>query len=305
MLISELSRKALNWTIERLLGLLVLASLGAFLLARTWGFDLELVVLAATAVSLMLAMVAERLLPERERWNQSHGDVGTDWFSAAVLVGIVDPVAKYLAPIGVVVLYTRLDLSGVYAAWLGGLPFLAQLVVVTLLIELGRYGMHRLHHRVPQLWWLHALHHSSERLYALNNLRFHPLNYLLNFAAGIFPFMLIGAPAEVLLGYLALTQPVVMLQHANIASRNGLLNYLFSTNEIHRWHHSARTAEANCNYGSALVIWDQVFNTFRYREGRNMPKKVGLFSGSRQHYPSQDAYWNQLRSMFSPRCCRQ
>jgi len=173
---------------------------------------------------------------------------------------------------------------------------------VTLFIELGRYWVHRAHHRIPSLWWLHAMHHSSRRLYALNTLRFHPLNYILNFAGGTFPFILIGTPAEVLLAYLALTQPVLILQHSNLGSRHSLLNYVFSTNEAHRWHHSADAAVASCNYGSALLIWDHVFCTFRYSADGKSPETVGLFAKDGHSYPSRAPYLSQIWSFFSREC---
>ena len=69
------------------------------------------------------------------------------------------------------------------------------------------------------LWWLHAMHHSSERLYAVNNFRFHPLNYVVNFALSTFPLMLIGVPADVLFGYMALTQPAVSYTHLDVYKR--------------------------------------------------------------------------------------
>jgi ornithine lipid hydroxylase len=90
------------------------------------------------------------------------------------------------------------------------------------------------------------MHHSSERLYTMNNFRYHPLNYTINFALSVFPLMLIGVPSEVLFGYMVITQPILMLQHANIDLRSGWLNYVVSTNELHRWHHSTQASEANC-----------------------------------------------------------
>ena len=119
------------------------------------------------------------------------------------------------------------------------LPFARQLIGATLLIELGRYASHRLHHSVAALWWLHAMRHSSERLYAINNLSFHPLNYAINFAIGVVPAMLLGLSDEALLGYLAILQPVLMLQHANIDRKSGWANYVFSSNEVHRRNHSS------------------------------------------------------------------
>ncbi len=93
-----------------------------------------------------------------------------------------------------------------------------------------------------------------------------------------------------------------MCQHANLDARHGPLNYLLSTNELHRWHHSTVSHEANRNYGNALILWDLVFGTFKYHKGENAPQQVGLFSGS-AHYPATASYWRQLLSMFSSVCC--
>ena len=41
----------------------------------------------------------------------------------------------------------------------------------------------------------------------------------------------------------------------------------------HRWHHSNRAAEANCNFGSAFLLWDHVFGTYDPEPVVNIPKK--------------------------------
>ena len=182
------------------------------------------------------------------------------------------------------------------------MPFFFQVITVTLLIEFGKYWSHRLHHLQPSLWWLHAMHHSSERLYFLNNLRFHPLNYFLNSIIGLAPAMLIGFSPNAILSYLVLTQPLVLIQHANIDFKSGRANYIFSTNEAHRWHHSTMSSEANSNFGNALLIWDHIFGTFRAPDGFSKEKRVGLFF-SNTNYPAKSGYWLQIKSMFNPRCC--
>ena len=146
------------------------------------------------------------------------------------------------------------------------------------------------------------MHHSSERLYAINNFRFHPLNYVINFLAGAVPAVALGVSPEAMLGYLAITQPILMLQHANIDLKSGWLNYLVSTNELHRWHHSSDSAEANSNYGNAIVLWDQLFGTFRYVKSGNTPDQIGLFDASAA-YPSRSSYFSQMKSMFTAGCC--
>lgn len=273
------------------LPLALLASMASFSLARASGGNLELAVIVPAVAALLLALLAERSMPYRAEWRRPHGDVATDLASTVLLFALVDPLMKWLGP-----------MAASLALFPTGWPFWLQVALAALLAEFGSYWSHRLHHSQPALWWLHALHHGSERLYALNNFRIHPLNYALNYLLGIAPLIVLGVPQDVILGYFALTLPVLMTQHANLPLQNGWLNYVFSTNEVHRWHHSARAGEGDSNFGRALVLWDQVFGTFRYQPGRNDPARVGLYAGSR--YPARASFREQLASMFLPGCCR-
>ena len=282
-----------------LLGFAILLSLGLFALAYFNGWNLELAVFLGTLLVVFIGLLAEKLLPYWPDWNRSKGDVKTDLVSAVVLVAIIDPALKVVGPIIVVFIYDWLELG--YASYLSGMPLLAQIVFVTLLVEFGRYWSHRLHHVIESLWWLHAMHHSSKRLYVINNLRFHPLNYVLNFFIGLFPVLVLAPASEALLAYLALSQPILMLQHANIDLKSGWLNYVFSTNELHRWHHSTDTAKANSNYGNAIVLWDQIFGTFKIESVQDTTEpSIGLFESSR-NYPADAGYFKQiLRSGYNP-----
>lgn len=294
----------MKWMISRyLLAAVVLSNVLLFYLARKSEWNLELVVLLGTLGTLVVACALERVLPHDGRWLGRGADTATDLTSAAVIVAIVDPVLKFGGPVLAVAIWKLFGWSTPLGDRLVAQPFVPQLLAVIALSELGRYWAHRWHHTHGWLWKLHVLHHSSERLYALNNFRFHPLNYLNNFLLGVFPLMLLGVPAEVMLGYLAVSQPVLMLQHANLDLRSGWLNYLFSTNEVHRWHHSTMLAEANQNYGYALVLWDHVFRTFHYAPSRNVPRQIGLFAES-VDYPARDSYLIQLTEPFKPDCCR-
>jgi ornithine lipid hydroxylase len=283
-----------------LLLLVVIASMTVFYVTSQAG---GLAVTASTAIVLALALILERVVPFNQQWKQAKQDTALDLVSTGVLLGITDPLIKFLAPIGIVYLYTAINLPAGFNFFPTTIPFLAQFLLATLTIELLKYGAHRWHHANRYLWWLHAMHHSSERLYAVNNFRFHPLNYLINFTLSVLPLMLIGIPSEILFGYMALTQPVLMLQYSNIDLRSGWLNYVFSTNELHRWHHSTNATEANTNYGNALSVWDIVFNTFKYERHLNAPLHIGLFSTSK-HYPARSSYRQQLLSVFSPKCCK-
>lgn len=285
-----------------LLGATVLGNLALFFLARRYGWNLELTVLLGALASFVAASGLERVLPHNRRWSGNGADTAVDAASAVVVVAIIDPLLKFAGPVVAVAVWQSFDMSTPLSGWLAAQAFVPQWLAVVALSELGRYWAHRWHHTHAWLWKLHALHHSSERLYALNNFRFHPLNYLHNFLLGVFPLMLLGVPADVMLGYLALSQPVLMLQHANLDLRSGWLNYVFSTNEVHRWHHSTVPDEANRNYGYALVLWDHVFRTFRYLPARNAPRRIGLFAESGS-YPVRGGYLVQLAEAFRHGCC--
>ncbi len=284
------------------LPLALMLSVGVFLAARRSGGNLELAVVIPSVLILVSASLAERQMAYRHDWKTGRGDLRTDITSAALLFAVVDPMLKWLLPLLVLALAGKEWMEAGAAIFPAYLPFAAQVVVATLLAEFTAYWSHRLHHRLPSLWWLHALHHGSERLYWLNNFRIHPLNYAINYVLGFAPLLLIGTPPDVLLGYLALTYPVLMLQHANLPLRSGWLNYVFSTNEVHRWHHADNALEGDRNFGRALVLWDMVFGTFRYRPQGNDPAAVGLYRPS--SYPARSSFAKQVWSMFMPGCCR-
>jgi ornithine lipid hydroxylase len=283
------------------LPIMLVASLCAYAFAPLAGLPAESAVMAIGIVTLLLALLLERLMPFRAAWNQARGDTATDWLSFAVLAAAAEPLVKAAMALAVVAMYGHSTGLGVWFA--SALPLTVQVIIATVLIELGKYAAHRWHHASPALWWLHALHHGSQRLVAVNNFRYHPLNYAINQALSLLPLMLLGAPADVLLGYLAISQPIVMVQHANIDLRSGWLNAVLSTPEAHRWHHSKLRAEGDSNFGNALLLWDHVFGTYRsVQHTTHAPTQIGLYAAS--HYPARAGYVQQLLSMFSPGCCK-
>lgn len=295
----HLLRKAF---LRALLPVSLLVSLASFWFAYATGGNLEAAVVLPAMATLVAGLLAERHMPYRAAWSRPHQDVGIDLASTAVLLVLVDPLLKWLGPVAATALVADSAHAAVPAIFPAHWPFALQVLLATLLAEFGSYWAHRLHHQVPALWWLHALHHGSERLYTLNNFRFHPLNYVLNYAMGILPLLLLGVPQAVIFGYFAATLPVLMLQHANLPLENGWLNYVFSTNEVHRWHHSNHAGEGDTNFGRSLVLWDQLFGTYRNQPARNDPTKVGLYYGS--PYPARSSFLAQVGSMFTPGCCR-
>ncbi len=272
-----------------------------FLCVREDGGNLEQAVLISAVCVFALTLMLEKWFPENPK-DIAKKDYQTDWISLVVILGLAEPLVKVAIPVMIVVIGSLISLDKLFQGFWAQLTFGWQVLMVTITIEFLYYWAHRWHHSIPSLWWLHALHHSPEKVYSVNGFRLHPLNHVLNSVVAVFPLALIGTPTEVLLAYLALSQPIIILQHANLPLRHGVLNHLFSTNQVHRWHHSNLPEEGNSNYGRALILFDKLFGTF-HLPNESKPNRYGLFKLGQ--YPSEAGYWRQVLSMFSPECCRQ
>lgn len=247
--------------------------------------------------ALLIVATFERILPDDPANNRPRdGDWKVDAMSFAGLMAVVNPALELGAPLLLAAVVAESGLIGSLGLFPAEWPFAAQLALAALLGEFGAYWMHRLAHETPLLWRFHASHHSTERIYWLNGFRVHPLNVVWHHLAGVFVVKLAGAGPEVLTAYLAMAGVVTAFQHANIRLILGPLNWLFSTNELHRWHHADRAAEANKNYGGVLIVWDLVFGTYLRRPGAR-PMRYGLFPGN-ENYPRR-SWWRQIVVPFA------
>lgn len=256
----------------------------------------EALMVGAALGLIVLSLLLERFFPHDSAWvDVPRAEVAGDIGSFVLIFGIFDGALKWMTPfvvLAIAPLQSTLD-------W----PLWQQIVLVFLWIELSAWASHWAHHRYKPLWALHAMHHSTEHLYTLNNFRFHPFNHVLNHLAMILPLLWIGVAAEAILVYTALTLPILLLQHSNIAFNFGRLNMVFNTNDLHRWHHSAKPEEGMKNLGRALVLWDQVFGTYLRPSTLSAPARIGLFAVSRS-FPPASKFWAQLAWPFNPACCR-
>ncbi|MCG8588906.1 MAG: sterol desaturase family protein [Proteobacteria bacterium] len=273
------------------------ALVAAFLGARAAfaaGLPPSSVLAAISAVTLVLVTLGERWLPVDPDWNRSRGDLATD-VAHSVLTSFVWREAVKIALVAAllpVAIAMAASLDG--GLWPDTWPLAAQVGLAALVGEFGHYWAHRLAHERPWLWRLHATHHSPERLYWLNAGRDHPLGLLWTVTASFTPLVLLGASAECLTLLAVLETVVGLFQHANLDTRLGPLNWIFSLSELHRWHHSRLPYEAGHNYGANLIVWDAVFGTRYLPRRRAQPQALGL-----QDLPAfPTGYWAQLRSPF-------
>lgn len=254
-------------------------------------------ILSGAALGLIaLSLTLEHLRPLHQGWNRSQGDLAGDLGSFVLIFGLLDSALKALTPFVLLALLPGLGKPLDAPLW-------AQILLATLLIEGGAWLSHWAHHRFAPLWALHAMHHSTTRLYTMNNFRFHPLNHILNHLLLFAPALIVGIPPQAILGYAALSLPVLLFQHSNVGFDFGALNRVLNTNDVHRWHHSSDPRDGIRNLGRALVLFDRLFGTYHCPKTPAQPRHVGLFANSAT-YPGAARFMAQILWPFSRDCCR-
>ena len=246
---------------------------------------------AAVLIGAVLVTLHELRLPYRTQWRPSASDVGTDALFMAVVQAALPLLLSFTL---VVALAGLLDAGGlsVSGLWPHDIPIAAQVCLMLLAADFPRYWLHRAFHRFAPMWRLHAVHHSPHRLYWLNVGRFHPIEKAVQYTVDALPFVLMGVAPQVLAAYFVFYAINGFFQHSNCEVRLGLLNYIVSGPELHRWHHSERSEESDHNFGNNLIIWDVLFRT------RFLPpdREVGPLGLRNRAYPP--GFLAQMRTPF-------
>jgi sterol desaturase/sphingolipid hydroxylase (fatty acid hydroxylase superfamily) len=275
--------------------LLMVLALAACLAGLDGGQDPELVAVAITLVAMGVLAPLERLLPFREQWNHSLGDVRTDLVHMAVTMVAVPVTCLAAVQASFLWVAARVSAEQAHLAlWPEGWPLAAQVCLALVVAELGTYWFHRIGHEVELVWRVHATHHSVERLYWLNTTRFHPIDAVISYGVVVVPLALLGAPTAALTVSSVLATVHALIQHANVDLRLGPLNWVMSGPELHRWHHSASLEQAMCNYGGTLIVWDVVFRTRYLPREPLAPEVLGIDDMA---FPT--GYLAQLASPFT------
>ncbi len=240
--------------------------------------DIPLAWLAGVvACGLTAVALLERWFPFDVRWRMLDLD-----FPADVVHAVINLAVMHAAVLGFVLLRAWAGWPGLW--WPSDWPYLAQVFLAGLPLDLSLYAMHRLSHRYGFLWRMHSIHHSSRRLYWLNGERRHPVHAALMAGPGLVALGVLGAPAEVVGGWFAILAVQLAFQHANIDYRLGPLRYVLGVAEVHRWHHRERFENAQVNFGEFWMVWDHCFGTFHHPrsplgpvgiEGNPVPHRYG------------------------------
>lgn len=273
--------------------LILFGTLTGGILALHTGVGIGTVVIVGTVIGGSLIWLMEWIHPHSRLWQESRGDVLTDFwhliFTTIVSGTAADVVGKLIFA------YIAAKLSTILGSpvWPNDWPLAIQLAMILVATEFPYYWYHRLAHEREFFWRLHATHHSVERLYWFNANRFHPLDTIIGYLLQLGPMVLLGVGEEVIGLFALFTAVHGMFQHSNIRMRLGPLNWIFSMAELHRWHHSRDIALANANYGANIILWDIVFGTrFLPRDREHDAEDVGI----EMSFPP--GYWQQFLSPF-------
>ena len=222
-----------------------------------------LLIFGTIVVAYPLVALLERLFPYRPEWHRGRGDTRTDTLHLLVTGPSASSLNERLV-------HGTVATAGIWLAgrlgsplWPTTWPPVAELGLALLVAEFGHYWFHRISHERALVWRLHAIHHSALRLYWLNATRFHPFDLFALIVCQSVPLLLFGAPERTLTMYALFSVVYGQLQHCNVALRTPrVIDWVFSTPGIHRWHHSTDPRQGNNNYGAVFSAWDHVFGTF-------------------------------------------
>ena len=220
----------------------------------------------------------ERRHPFRREWARS---IDADQRVDAIAFASTAPASLAMAAIGAGVA-RRLPRRANLAA----LPAPVAVAVAVVAYDLFHSQMHRLGHEWGPAWRVHSVHHSPERLYWGNATRFHLIESALDgFGEGVISTAL-GMSVDQEVAYRTVRALYGQLQHANVEVDSGALDRVFSTPDLHRWHHSTDYDEGDTNYGAITSIWDQLLGTW-FRPARGFDAEVGV--GRMPNFPTTAA----------------
>jgi sterol desaturase/sphingolipid hydroxylase (fatty acid hydroxylase superfamily) len=154
-------------------------------------------------------------------------------------------------------------------------PLPVQVGEIVVIADLFQYAIHRLFHRVPFLWRVHEVHHSSTELDWLASARLHLVDIVVVRAVTFVPLFVGGFSDAAIRTYLMGAAVLGVFLHANLRFRFGALEKVVTTPRYHAFHHAADPAARDKNFAFHLPIIDRLFGT-QYFPQRAWPQRYGV-----------------------------
>jgi sterol desaturase/sphingolipid hydroxylase (fatty acid hydroxylase superfamily) len=151
-----------------------------------------------------------------------------------------------------------------------------QFLEILLLFDFLGYACHRAMHEIPWLWRFHRIHHSSQEMDWLVNVRVHPADKMLSDCVQLIPATFLGFSPLPLLAFAILLGVQGFLSHSNLRTNFGPLRWVVVSPQFHHWHHSNDLKAHDKNFAPHLVIFDLLFGTARLPPSNAMPAGYGV-----------------------------
>lgn len=207
-------------------------------------------------------LLLEQLVPAMPDWRLRMGQrlqLAGLYLMSFVLFGVFTAVHETLV---VEPLAATREVLGL--GWPSGLPILAQVLLLFFASDFIYYWIHRAIHRWAWLWKAsgHGFHHAFQNLHALNVGTNHPLEIVLLTLPMVLVAAVFGASAEAVGGATVLIVVNTAAAHANVRMETPGLNWIVTSANQHRRHHSNEFEVSNTNFACNAILWDRLFGTF-------------------------------------------
>ena len=158
-------------------------------------------------------------------------------------------------------------------------PLTLQFIEILLIIDFFSYWIHRSMHKIPRLWRIHAVHHSSLQMDWLASSRVHVSELIVNRFVGYIPLLFLGFSPAATYAYLVFISFHAIFIHANVRFRFPYVRWVIATPEFHHWHHSSEDEALDKNFAAFLPIYDVIFKTAHMPD--HLPQRYGTTSGTK------------------------
>jgi len=178
------------------------------------------------------------------------------------------------------------------ASW----PLWLQFIGCFFVKDFLEWNIHRGLHRIPWLWEIHKLHHSSERLDWLATFRSHWGEVIIYKVLIYLPLVILGVDDRVIFAVLVWSLFMQELVHANLDWDWGPLRYVLNSPRLHAWHHAVEMrGKSGQNFGINLALWDWLFRTVYWPAPAQPPDRLG-FTDLEKYPPG---IWARLWTPFT------
>jgi len=261
-----------------------------------WGYLLAALIMTI-GLAFFKSMPFKQVFSFNTLWHKSARQDYVIFFINRLLknLGII-PVIFFMAPVALAFL-TWLENNFGTVGFIE-LPHWLIVFIFTLVLfvsdDLTRFLLHYLLHKVPFLWEFHKVHHSATVLTPITIYRSHPVESLLY---GMRSALTQGVAVGFCYYFLGPTLSMVDILGANVfvflfnimgsnlrhtgvwLSWGDSVEKWFISPAQHQIHHSDKRIHIDCNFGSALAIWDRLFKSIIYASSIKQSNNINFGLG--------------------------